>query len=83
LYFVSFATVNWIDVFIRPEYNEIIIESLIYCKNNLGMELYCRFIMPSHIHLIFTARDNNPEVILGRFKEHTAKQVLKNISENP
>ncbi|TWJ00773.1 hypothetical protein JN11_02032 [Mucilaginibacter frigoritolerans] len=35
LYFVSFATVNWIDVFIRPEYNEIIIDSLTYCQNTL------------------------------------------------
>jgi len=26
LYFISFAVVNWIDVFIRDEYKEIIIE---------------------------------------------------------
>ena len=83
LYFVSFAAVNWIDVFIRPVYNDIIVESLTYCKNNLGMQLYCWCIMPSHIHLIFSARDNNPQIILGRFKEHTAKQVIKAISENP
>jgi putative transposase len=82
LYFVSFATINWIDVFIRPVYNEIIVESLIYCKNNLGMQLYCWCIMPSHIHLIFSATDNNPQTVMGRFKEHTAKQVIKAISEN-
>jgi len=82
LYFVSFATVNWVDVFVRPVYNEIIIESLNYCRNNLGMELYCWCIMPSHIHLIFRAKDNNPEIILGRFKEYTAKQLIKAISEN-
>jgi putative transposase len=82
LYFVSFATVNWIDVFIRPVYYEIITESLIYCQKNLGLELYCWCIMPSHIHLIFSANDNNPEIVLGRFKEHTAKQLIKAISEN-
>jgi len=82
LYFVSFATVNWIDVFVRPVYNEIIIDSLNYCRNNLGMELYCWCIMPSHIHLIFRAKDNNPEIILGRFKEYTAKQLIKAIAEN-
>jgi putative transposase len=81
LYFVSFATVNWIDVFTRPAYNEIIIESLSWCINNIGMELYCWCIMPSHVHLIFRARDNNPEIILGRFKEHTAKQLIKAIAE--
>src|SRR5215216_935691 len=82
LYFVSFATVNWIDVFTRPVYNEVITESLTYCKNNLGMEIYCWCIMPSHIHLIYRARDNNPEVILGGFKEFTAKKLVKEIEGN-
>jgi len=82
LYFVSFAVVNWIDVFIRPEYNEIIVESLTYCKNNIGLELYCWCIMSSHVHLIFSAKDNNPEIILGRFKEYTAKQLVKAIHDN-
>ena len=83
LYFVSFATVNWIDVFTRPIYNEIIIDSLLWCTNNIGMELYCWCIMPSHIHLIFRAKNNNPEIILGRFKEYTAKQLIEAITENP
>ena len=82
LYFVSFATVNWIDVFVRPQYNNIILESLKYCRANLGMELFCWCIMPSHVHLIYRAKENNPEIILGRFKEHTSKQVIKAINSN-
>jgi len=82
VYFVSFATVNWIDVFIRPDYCEIITDSLNYCVKNLGMELYCWCIMPSHLHLIYSARDNNPEIILGRFKEHTSKALVKAIITN-
>ena len=35
------------------------------------------------MHLIFGVRDNNPEIILGRFKEYTAKKIIKAISENP
>ena len=27
LYFISFATVNWIDVFIRREYKDIIVDT--------------------------------------------------------
>lgn len=82
LYFVSFATVNWVDVFIRPIYCDLIVESLIHCQENLGMELYCWCIMPSHLHLIFRTRDLNPEVVLGRFKEYTSKQIVKAIKEN-
>ena len=52
LYFVSFATVYWIDVFTCARYCDIIVDSLTYCRKNLGMELYCWCIMPSHVHLI-------------------------------
>lgn len=82
LYFVSFAVVNWIDVFTRPLYNDIVVESLDWCRNNLGMEIYCWCVMPSHIHLIYCVTDNNLEIILGRFKEYTSKQIVKAISEN-
>ena len=47
-YFVSFATVNWIDVFIRREYKEVLIDSLKYCIANKGLELYGWCIMTSH-----------------------------------
>nr|WP_225872534.1 transposase [Pedobacter polaris] len=53
-----------------------------YCKANLGLELYCWCIMPSHVHLIFKARENNPDILLGRFKEHTSKQIVRAIKEN-
>ena len=82
LYFVSFATVYWIDVFVRPLYCDILIESLIYCQENLGLQLFCWCIMPGHVHLIFKAKDNNPDKILGRIKEHTSKALVKAIKEN-
>lgn len=40
LYFVSFATVYWADVFVRPLYNDILVESLIYSQANLGLKLF-------------------------------------------
>ena len=73
MYFVSFATINWIDVFVREDYFNVVVESLGYCRANLGMELFCWCIMPSHVHLIFRAKENNPSQVLGRFKEHTSK----------
>ena len=75
LYFISFATVYWIDIMVREQYFSIIIDSLAYCRKNKGLEIYCYCIMPSHIHLIIRAKDNNPEIILGRFKEFTSKQL--------
>jgi putative transposase len=34
IYFVSFATVGWIDVFIRQLYRDLFLESLVYCQKN-------------------------------------------------
>lgn len=83
LYFVSFAKVYWVDVFVRPVYCEVLVDSLKYCQEKLGLQLYCWCIMPSHVHLIFGARDGNPSVLLGRFKEFTAKKIIKSMRENP
>jgi len=32
IHFVTFTIVDWIDVFIRPSYKQLIIDSLIYCQ---------------------------------------------------
>lgn len=82
LYFVSFAVVYWIDIFVREDYFRIVVDSLDYCRKNLGLEIYCWCIMSSHIHLIIRAKENNPEVLIGRFKEHTSKQLQKFMEGN-
>jgi putative transposase len=82
LYFVSFATVYWVDVFVREQYFTAIVESLDYCRKNKGLEIYCWCIMPSHVHLILRAKENNPDALLGRIKEYTSKEIQKRIIEN-
>jgi len=46
-YFISFATVNWVDVFTRDLYFETVVSSLDYCRKNKGKEIYGYCIMPS------------------------------------
>ena len=82
LYFVSFATVYWIAVFVREEYCQVIIDSLDYARKNKGLEVYSWCLMPSHMHLIIRAQDNNPEVVQGKFKEYTSKQLCDQIENN-
>ncbi|MEQ8477234.1 transposase [Fulvivirga sp.] len=82
LYFVSFAAVYWLDILVREAYFSIVVESLDYCRKNKGLEIYCWCIMPSHVHMIFRAKDGNPENVLGRFKEFTSKQLQAAIKNN-
>ena len=83
LYFISFATVYWIDVFTRDEYFHAVVNSLDHCRSNMGMELYTWCVMPSHVHLIFRAKDNDPGNLLKSLKVYTSKAIQKLIEENP
>jgi REP element-mobilizing transposase RayT len=82
LYFVSFATVYWIDVFVRDIYFEKLVESLAFCRKEMEMEIYCWCIMPSHVHLIFRAKNNDPGALLKSLKTHTSKELQKLIAGN-
>ncbi len=39
IYFVSFAVVEWIDLFTRDEYKNILLDSLSFCQRKKGMEI--------------------------------------------
>lgn len=82
LYFVSFATVYWIDVFVRRIYADILVESLNYSVREQDMLLHAWCIMPSHVHLIFRAGDSNPQTLLQDFKKYTSKQIIQAIRDN-
>ena len=83
LYFVSFAVVNWLDVFTRNEYKDIIIDSLAFCQREKSMEIIAWCIMSNHIHLIFRINDDGkPQLVLGDFKRFTSKTIVNAIKEN-
>ena len=50
-------------------------ESLDFCRKNKGMEIYAWCIMPSHMHLIFRAKNNNPGDLLRDLKTFTSKKI--------
>ncbi len=83
LYFVSFATVYWIDIFTRRIYKDILVESLDYCQKNKGLEVYAWCIMTNHVHLIIGTVDKPLQDIMRDLKRYTSKKLLKTIEENP
>lgn len=83
VYFISFATINWIDVFVREDYFSIIVESLNHCIENKGMTVYAYCIMPSHVHMIFRDKNDEPSKLLQQLKTHTSKKIRKAIEDNP
>lgn len=83
VYFVSFAVVEWLDVFTRNEYKNILIDSFHYCQKEKGMEIFAWCIMTNHVHLIFrSVKDQEPQLLLGDFKRYTSKAIIKAIKDN-
>ena len=81
IYFVTFATVYWIDVFTRQRYKNIIVESLQYCQAKKGLEIFAWCLMTNHIHLIIRAKEGyNLSDILRDFKKFTASEVIKSMN---
>lgn len=83
LYFVSFATVYWIDVFTREKYLSILANAIDYCRKNKGMEVYGYCFIPSHVHLVFRSANNDPSGLIRDFKGYTSRKTIKMIENNP
>ena len=84
VYFISFAVVDWHDVFTRNEYKQIVLDSLHYCQKEKGMEVFSWCIMTNHVHLIFRIVNGLlPENVIGDFKRFTSKEIVRQIADNP
>ena len=78
-YFVSFATVQWIDVFTRRIYKDILVDSLNYCIETKGLIIYGWVIMSNHVHLIIGTDDMKLQDIMRDFKKYTSKARINAI----
>ena len=83
IYFLSFATVGWVDVFTRKEYKDILVDSLEHCQQEKGLVIHSWCIMSNHVHLVASAKNGNLSDILRDFKKYTSKQLIKAISDHP
>lgn len=81
-YFVTFATLHWVDVFTRRSYKDILVDSLNYCVENKGLIIYGWVIMSNHVHLIIGSCDMRLEDIMRDLKKFSSKTILRSIIDN-
>lgn len=82
IHFITFAVVEWVDVFSRQQYKDIVVDSLKYCQANKGLNIHGWCIMSNHLHLILSAKNNDLSAILRDFKKFTSNQIIKAITAN-
>ncbi|MGZ3854037.1 MAG: REP-associated tyrosine transposase [Flavisolibacter sp.] len=81
-HFITFAVVEWLDVFTRRDYRDIVLESIRYCQKEKNLLLHGWCIMSNHIHLVVSSKNNDLSGVLRDFKKFTSKQIIKAIQEN-
>lgn len=82
VHFVTFTVHQWVDVFTRSEYKNIVIESLKYCQINKGLDIYAWVLMSNHLHLIIGSRESNLSDIIRDFKKFTTSKIINAIETN-
>ena len=82
-HFITFGVVNWIDVFSRECYKEIVVDSLKYCIEQKGLILQAWVIMTNHVHLIASAKEGfELAAIIRDFKKYTSRMIIAEIEAN-
>ncbi len=82
-HFFTMTVVDWVDVFSRKNYRDVVIECLTFCINNKGMLLYSYVIMSNHIHFIIQSDNGKLSDLIRDFKKFTAKTILDKIQLEP
>lgn len=82
IHFITFAVVEWVDVFTRKDYRDIVLDSIRFCQEEKGLLLHSCCIMSNHLHLIISAKNENLSDVLRDFKKFTSKQLIAAIASN-
>jgi putative transposase len=83
-YFITFNTVDWVDVFIRPVYKQVVVHTLNHFIDHKGLIVYSWCLMTNHLHLLAQAREGHVIAEIEKeFKTFTTTKILEAISTEP
>ena len=80
-YSLTLNTIDRVDIFIRPFFRQIIVESLNYFIEKKGLIVYGWCLMTNHLHLIVRAKEGlDLQDLVRDFKTFTAKIILEDLN---
>jgi REP element-mobilizing transposase RayT len=83
-HYITFNTVDWVDVFIKPVYKHIIANTLNEFIATRGLTVYAWCLMTNHLHLLLQAKDGTGLSMIERdFKRITTTYILDAITMEP
>jgi REP element-mobilizing transposase RayT len=82
-YFTTFTVVDWVDIFSRKPYRDILLDSLSFCRKEKGLKVFGYVVMTNHMHTIIRAKHNNLPNVIRDFKRHTAHRIIETMDQIP
>ena len=81
-YYITFNTVDWVDIFVRPAYKEIVAETLNYLIAKNGLIVYAWCLMSNHLHMLAQAKEGSVMTQIEKeFKKITTQKILETINQ--
>ena len=83
-YYLTMTVVEWIDLFTRLNMKRVMTESLNYCIENKGLNVFGWCLMSNHLHLMANT-DSKIELsdVIRDFKKFTSKRLTEKIVSEP
>ena len=82
VHFITCTVIQWVDIFTRPVYADLVIESLNFCIREKGLFVHAWVLMPNHLHAIVSAKEGCIlSDIIRDFKKFTAGKILKELEK--
>jgi len=81
--FLTFQVVDWIDIFTRKIYKDILIDSFKFSMDNKGFQLFAYVIMSNHVHLIANSSTGKLSDSIRDLKKFTSRNIVETIHNIP
>ena len=76
IHYLTFQVINWMDVFTRQSYRDIVVNNFNYCIQNKGLAVHAYVIMSNHVHCILSSNTCNLSNTIRDFKTDTSKKII-------
>ncbi len=82
VYFLTLTIVDWIDIFTRREYKLEVVDSLNFCVERKGLEIFAWCLMSNHLHLLCRSKEAFLlSDTIQDFKKFTARKILASLEK--
>jgi len=83
MYYLTFQVVDWIDIFTRQVYRNLVVESLKFAIDNKGLDVFAFVIMSNHVHLIAQSGKGQLSATIRDIKKFTSKRIIETVQNVP